>query len=150
MHQQLFDALRKDHQEVRDIFRKILDSNQPDKREKLMKQLQEEIVPHMKAEEKHVYPAVRKHCDNCREHVLESVEEHHAAELVLKELMKMKTSDERFHAKTQVLHEMVEHHIKEEEKDIFKDIRKNLDDRQAGEILEQFGKEKEHVKSQLH
>ncbi len=149
MRNQLFDTLRKDHQEVREIFRKMLESEQPDKRQKLVNQLQQEALPHMKAEEKTVYPAVRKHCDDCQEHVLESIEEHHAAELILKELMKLKTSDERFHAKTMVLQEMIEHHLKEEEKEIFKDIRKNINDEEAGNILERFNKEKEQVKSQL-
>jgi hemerythrin superfamily protein len=150
MRNQLFDTLRKDHQEVRDIFRNMLENEKPADRQKLVSQLQQEVLPHMKAEEKTVYPAVRKHCNDCQEHVLESVEEHHAAELILKELMKLNTSDERFHAKVMVLQEIVEHHLKEEEKEIFKDIRKNIKDEEAGKILERFSKEKEQVKSQLH
>jgi hemerythrin superfamily protein len=150
MRQQLFEALRKDHQEVREIFRNMLENEQPAQREKLMNQLQQEVLPHMKAEEKVVYPALRKNCEDCQEQVLESIEEHHAAELILKELLKLKTSDERFHAKTMVLQEMIEHHVKEEEKEIFKGIRKNIDDKQAGDILEKFAQEKERVKSQLH
>ncbi len=150
MHDQLFDTLRKDHQEVRDIFQKLLDAEQSSRREELVGKLHREILPHMRAEERTLYPSVRDHCNTCKGDVLESMEEHHAARLVLHELQEMEADDERFQAKTAVLREMVEHHIKEEEEEIFKDVRRNLSDQQAGDILERFKKEKERVKGQIH
>ncbi|MFA5516986.1 MAG: hemerythrin domain-containing protein [Desulfuromonadales bacterium] len=150
MHDQLFDALRKDHKEVRDIFQKMLQTKQSSSREELVGKLHREIMPHMRAEERALYPSVREHCKTCKDDVLESMEEHHAARLMLNELQEMDADDERFHAKAAVLHEIVEHHLKEEENEIFKDIRKNMSKEEAGDILERFKKEKERVKGQLH
>ncbi|MBI5444735.1 MAG: hemerythrin domain-containing protein, partial [Deltaproteobacteria bacterium] len=104
--------------------------------------------PHMKGEEKAFYARLASQ-EGAKEHALEGFEEHHAAELVLTELKKTSPSDERFHAKVTVLHEMIEHHIQEEEKELFKDARRFMTKDQIAEILEQFTKEKERVKKGL-
>lgn len=50
--------------------------------------------------------------------------------------------DEAFPAKVRVLEEMVEHHVREEERDIFRDIRKHLRRAEAGELLKNFTESK--------
>ncbi len=107
-------------------------------------------MPHMRAEERVVYAMLRKECSDCSDDVLESMEEHHAARLILNELQEISPEDERFSAKASALHEMIEHHIKEEEEDIFQDLKKNVSDEKAGEILEKFTQEKARVKKSIH
>ncbi|MBE0597096.1 MAG: hemerythrin domain-containing protein [Desulfuromonadales bacterium] len=150
MHDQLIDTLRQDHQEVKQIFSALLDTDQPSRREELVEQLHREILPHMRAEERVIYPSLREHCQDCREEVLESLEEHHAARLVLNELEELAVDNERFRAKTMVLKEMVEHHLREEEKDLFEEMRKNLSEGQAKEILGRFQQEKQRIKERIH
>jgi hypothetical protein len=141
----LFQTLRQEHREVRQIFEQLIDEEESTKRKKLLQQLEQEIVPHMKGEEKAFYSKLAAE-ERSKEHALEGFEEHHAAELVLGELKKTPPSDERFRAKVTVLHEMIEHHIQEEEKELFKDARRVMSKEQISQVLEQFMKEKERVK----
>ena len=150
MHDQLFDIIRKDHQEVRGIFKNLLQAKKPELRDDLVAKLHKEIMPHMRAEERVVYSMLRSECRDCTDDVLESMEEHHAARLILNELQEISPEDERFTAKATVLHEMIEHHIEEEEEEIFEDLKKNVSDQKAGEILKKFKEEKERVKKSLH
>jgi hemerythrin-like domain-containing protein len=83
-----------------------------------------------------------------KEHALEGLEEHHAAEMVLKELLALDPGDERFKAKATVLKEMIEHHIKEEEDKIFDDL-ESKNKGELDEIFSQFEEEKERIKSDI-
>jgi hemerythrin superfamily protein len=66
--------------------------------------------------------------------VLESYEEHHVADVLSAELSAMKPDDERFDAKTTVLIENVTHHIDEEERDWFPQVRQGLGRKQLQEL----------------
>jgi hypothetical protein len=52
--------------------------------------------------------------------VPEAYEEHHVVKLVLNELPQISAMDERFEAKMTVLEELIDHHVEEEEKEMFK------------------------------
>jgi hemerythrin superfamily protein len=149
MYQDLFNTLKKDHKEVKSIFSQLKEASQSAQRQELLQQLQEELLPHMISEEKVLYPALKK-SEEIREDALEALEEHHAAQLILKELMKLSPDDERFKAKVTVLMEMVDHHVEEEEDVIFKDVKKQFSSQEAGELLESFTKEKEKAKKTKH
>ena len=56
--------------------------------------------------------------------MLEALEEHHIVKLTLRELESMPSTDERYKAKVTVLTESVRHHVEEEEKELFPDVRK--------------------------
>lgn len=148
MHEQLFQTLKKDHQEVKSLFKKLTEAKQADQRTQLLEQLDLEITPHMRAEERTLYTALQKSKD-AKEDALEAFEEHHAARLIMHELQDLSADDDRFLAKSMVLKEMVEHHLKEEEKDIFKDMREAFSADEAGKLLERFNQEKERMKKKL-
>jgi len=57
----------------------------------------------------------------------EAVEEHHVVDMVLPELQKADVSSEEFGAKAKVLKDLVEHHIEEEESEMFPKARKVMD-----------------------
>lgn len=147
---ELFKEIRKDHQEVKGIFDKIEKAGDgaSKKRDELFMQLHEEIVPHMKAEEHVFYPLLKEKKES-REDALESVEEHHVTEMVLKELEKMPREKDEWKAKFMVFKELVEHHVKEEESKIFKDAGKVLNRDQLHEIFEQFQQEKQRIKRSI-
>ena len=147
MAHELMKELHKDHQEVKSIFKQLIKNEESSKRKELCEELQEELIPHMKAEEKAVYTQLMDK-KMSKEHALEGLEEHHAAEMVLKELLALDPGDERFKAKATVLKEMIEHHIEEEEDKIFDDLEsKNKAD--LDEIFSQFQEEKEQLKSKV-
>jgi hypothetical protein len=88
-------------------------------RRELLATLVSELNAHELMEEKVLYPALQAHSQT-REIALEGFEEHHVADLILNELREVATNDEAWGAKFSVLKENVEHHIKEEEGNMFR------------------------------
>jgi len=79
------------------------------------------LAAHTRIEEEIFYPAVRSlGTDDLETLVDEALEEHHVVDLVLAELPRVHPGDDRFAAKMTVLSELVEHHVKEEERDMFR------------------------------
>ena len=150
MMNELFKEIKKDHQEVRDIFSKLekAEDGASKKREELFMQLRQEIMPHMKAEEHVLYPLLRDKRET-REDALESFEEHHISEVGLKELEKTPKEQDEWRAKLIVLREIVEMHVKEEEGKIFKDADRVLGRDQLNEMSQQFQQEKQRIKRSL-
>ncbi len=150
MHQDFFKLLKKDHQEVMDFLdqMKELTDREFKKREDLFMQMKQELVPHLRAEEKAFYQVLRQN-NEAKEDAMEAMEEHHAAELVMMELDKMSKQEEFWHAKLTVFQELVKHHIEEEESKVFKDAEEVLSEDQITTIMENFQKEKERIKGQV-
>lgn len=150
MHNDFFETIKKDHQEVKDILQKIKKTGDgaTKERENLFSKLKMEIMPHMKAEEKAFYPALKEKKE-AREDSMQAVEEHHITEIVLKELDSMSKDKEEWMAKLSVFMELVEHHIEEEESKVFKDAKQVLDDKQMESIFSSFQQEKEQIKSSM-
>ncbi len=140
--------LKNDHQEVKSILEKLKASSGPKNREKLLNEFMLEFKPHMEAEEKAFYPVLADKKES-RESALEAMEEHHVAELVLKELEKGDKQGDEWLAKMKVFSELVDHHIEEEEKEVFKVTQKVLDEKQISAIYEQFQDEKQKMKKKL-
>jgi hemerythrin-like domain-containing protein len=149
MHQDLFELIKKDHRELEEILNQLKETSDRSfkKREDLFMQLKQEIVPHMRAEEKAFYSVLQKN-NETKEDAMEAMEEHHAAELVMNELDKMSKQEEFWHAKLSVFKEIIEHHIEEEEGKVFQDAEQVISENQMETILENFKSEKERVKEQ--
>ena len=88
-------------------------------RRELLASLTADLNAHELMEEKVLYPALQAH-PQAREVVLEGFEEHHVADLIANELREVATNDEAWGAKFKVLKENIEHHIKEEEGNMFR------------------------------
>ena len=115
------DLLKKQHKEVKTLFKEIEDTEGARERRRLMDEISTALEAHTVIEEEMFYPAVRGlETQKAEEMVLEAYEEHHVVKLVLAELPKLDPDDERFEAKMTVLSELVEHHADEEEKEMFK------------------------------
>jgi hypothetical protein len=95
-------------------------------RTRLLASLTAELNVHELIEEKVLYPALAS-AKAARPIVLEGSQEHHVADVLLKELHRMPKSDERWGAKLKVLQEGIEHHIQEEERKMFPIARGVLD-----------------------
>jgi hypothetical protein len=88
-------------------------------RRELLATLSAGLTVHELMEEEVLYPALQEH-PQAREVALEGFEEHHVADVILKELRDVATSDEAWGAKFKVLKENIEHHIREEERNMFR------------------------------
>jgi hypothetical protein len=91
-------------------------------RTELLGTLTAELAVHELIEEKILYPALKVHPE-ARDIVLEGFQEHHVADLILKELHQVARDDEQWGAKFKVLKENIEHHIREEEGPMFRTAR---------------------------
>nr|WSX47878.1 hemerythrin domain-containing protein [Streptomyces sp. NBC_00974] len=120
--------LKEDHKTVEKLFKQFEEAgdNAHAEKRKIADQVIEELTTHTWIEEMIFYPAAREAAPDTKDHVLESVEEHHVVLWMLSELKDLDPTDERFDAKMTVLIESVRHHVEEEEKEWFPDVRKAM------------------------
>ncbi len=115
------ELLKKQHREVKAMFKKVEKTEDARGRKQLMEQITQALQLHTRIEEEIFYPAVRGlETRKAQEMIAEALEEHHVVDLVLKDLPNVDPDDERFEAKMTVLSELIEHHIEEEETEMFK------------------------------
>jgi len=87
-------------------------------RQELFTTVKEELTVHESIEEEIFYPALKEH-PKTKELTLEAYEEHHVVDMVMAEIESLPFDDERWGAKFTVMKENIEHHIEEEEKELF-------------------------------
>ena len=95
-------------------------------RRQLLAALESELTVHETIEEKILYPTLERHPE-ARQTALEGFEEHHVADVIIKELKGLAVDNEKWGAKFKVLKENVTHHITEEERVMFPAARGVLD-----------------------
>jgi len=132
----ILKLLKKDHQTVNSIFKRLeMTSNRASKTKlKLFHQVRAELEAHAMVEEEIVYTPMRED-RKAHDQILEAYEEHNLVRQLLDELTILSMDDERWDAKLSVLKEMVEHHVEEEEKTMFKHVERRFD----AEDLEHLG-----------
>jgi len=130
------DFLKSQHREVEALFKEIEDAGEraTKKKEKLFATLAEKLTVHTKLEESIFYPAAEEADDDL---VLEAFEEHANVKAMIRKIRRISADDETFMAKITVLKELVRHHVKEEEEELFPKCKKTLGD----EVLQDLGAE---------
>ncbi|HEV2912468.1 MAG TPA: hemerythrin domain-containing protein [Pyrinomonadaceae bacterium] len=138
-----FELLKQDHEKVSGIFEKLEPTTERGvkTREDLFAQLKQELDIHARIEEEIFYPAI-KEAEETHDITLEAFEEHAVVKQLLSELDELSKSDETWGAKLKVLKENVEHHVEEEEGEMFPSARKVL----SSEQIEQLGARMEAAK----
>ncbi|WP_336211814.1 hemerythrin domain-containing protein [Nonomuraea sp. LPB2021202275-12-8] len=136
--------LKEDHKTVEALFKRFEQAGERAHVEKrrLVDTITKELVTHAYIEEEIFYPEARAKVPETSDHVLESVEEHHVVVWMLSELKDLDPADERFTAKVTVLIENVRHHVEEEEKDWFPQVRAALGRKELQELGERMAKGK--------
>jgi hemerythrin superfamily protein len=129
-------TLKADHKDIRRLFREFQDvgDNAVKTKAKLVRKIIKALTVHTYIENEVMYPEVRALLPGLEDHVLESYEEHHVADILCMELAGLAPDAERFDAKTTVLIENVTHHIEEEEDEWFPQVRAGLSRKQLREI----------------
>ena len=136
------ELLKKDHNTVKELFKKAEGNNNEKQQKQLFEQIKAELETHTHIEETVFYPAVEK-IDELKDMVLESLEEHKQVKTLLREMENLSNDSEKFEPKLKVLMENVEHHaVEEEEGKMFPKLRKFMNN----EELEQLGQQLEAAK----
>lgn len=141
-----FELLKEDHKRVSAIFEKLEPTTERalKTREELFTKLKNELDIHTQIEEQIVYPVLKQE-EETRDITLEGIEEHRVVKTLLKEMEALPVDTEEWTAKLTVLKESVEHHVEEEEGDMFPKARKAL----SKEQIEELGARIEAAKKRL-
>lgn len=134
--------LKQQHREVEQLFKKAENAEGREK-EQIFLQIADDLAMHATIEERIFYPAVFS--EATEDQLQEALQEHLQMKRMLADMLDMDASDDRFDAKLKVLKEEVEHHVEEEEDEMFKDVQKLL----PKEALEALGAEMEALAAQL-
>lgn len=136
--------LKTDHKKVKALFAEYQEAT-PRKQQDIAQTVIQELEIHAELEEEFIYPAIRKGTKDDKL-MNEATEEHHLVHVLIAELKELEPSDATFTAKFTVLGELVKHHVKEEEGEMFPEAQKAKIDWEAlkGEVMER----KEHLMAQ--
>lgn len=142
-------ALHTDHQQLKKLIRAINKSEDGSERKRLFTEFAELLVKHSKAEEKVVYDALIKTGEEeQQESGYEGYTEHMLTETLLKRL---KAGEDpmspEWSADAKVMMELLEHHIEEEEDEVFTQVKEDFDTAERKDMGEAFEMQKEKVKA---
>ena len=129
--------LRADHQAVQQLFEQFEKARGEDRKAALAEQICDELTIHAQIEEEIFYPAAR---NAMREQDLieEATVEHQSAKDLIAQIQSGGPEGERFEAKVKVLGEYINHHVQEEQNEIFPQVRKTkLDLKELGQRLQE-------------
>lgn len=137
--------LKRDHDRFRKLLAQLEDTSDAavKTRTTLFRGLKAELIAHETIEEEILYPALQEH-EKAEEIVAHSYEEHHVVDLILDELMALAVDDPSWAPKAHVLKENLEHHLKEEEEEMFPKAKQLL-----GDELADMGEEMEERKDEV-
>ena len=127
-----FELLKADHKKVAQLFDRLDSANGKAKLD-VFRQIKSELELHTHIEEKFFYPALEKP-EETHDLTLEAYEEHKVVKTLLAELSGAKTADDEWQAKAKVLRENVEHHVEEEENELFDKADDALSDEEIDDL----------------
>ena len=136
------ELLKEDHDKVDKLFQKVKATPDGDHKE-LFEQIKAELDVHTHIEETIFYPKLKEDGDDeLKDIVLEGIEEHRQAKMFLKELAALADESEKFDPKLKVLMEDIEHHVQEEEGQMFLMVKEQFDEFTLQELGKEMEKEK--------
>lgn len=136
------ELLKEDHDKVDKLFQKVK-ATEESEHPAIFEQIKMELDVHTHIEETIFYPRMLEDGDEeLQDIVKEGIEEHRQAKMFLRELSNLSENSDKFEPKLKVLMEDIEHHVQEEEGEMFKMVEEQFD----ASVLEELGKEMEAEK----
>src|SRR5205823_5538312 len=136
------DLLEEDHREVEGYFDEYEDLEDEAEKEELATKICLALRVHTQIEEEIFYPAARKATED--DDLLDEAKvEHAGAKRLIEEIEEMEVGDDLYDAKVKVLGEQVKHHVKDEEEELFPEVKSAKMD------VEEIGKKLAQRKEQL-
>jgi hemerythrin superfamily protein len=131
--------LKKDHKEVKALFKEFerMQDQAAQKKQPVVTQICHALTVHAQLEEELIYPVLKEaRSHDLKDLVAEAAEEHQVAKTLIRELTTLSPDDEQYDAKVTVLGEYIQHHVKEEEKELFPKARKHFSVKRLEELGE--------------
>jgi hemerythrin superfamily protein len=142
--QKVTDIVHMDHGQVKELFKEIENTDDPQKLQEFFNQLYRDLSIHAEAEENTWYPMLLKY-DDSMQTTEEAYREQDQAKSLLRELRQLGTMNPQFKEKIQTLKEAIQEHVDHEERDLFAKLREHMSEAQLVEL----GKEFQLVKKRL-
>lgn len=143
--------LKSDHATVKRLLRELSETTEraTKQRENLVARIERELKMHAQVEEEVFYPAFKAATrgSDAEDLFYEAAEEHHIVDMVLPALKAANPKSHEFSAKAKVLKDLVEHHIREEETQMFAEARKIFGDEQLRELGDMMQGRKDSVEA---
>ena len=136
--------LEDEHDEAKSVF-KALEKARGSEASRLWDQLKSMLTLHEEMEETLFYPQLKAE-KRTEDLILEAYQEHHVMDLLIEEISALEPTDEAWQPKVKVLQENTEHHIEEEEGELFPKVRKIWDTAKR----EQVGRQMQEMKDRAH
>ncbi len=127
------ELLKEDHRKVQELFEQVKATESQKQHKQLFRRIKTELDTHAHIEEKVFYPTLKKY-EEFKETVLEAIEEHLQMKTLLRAIDRLSEGNERFDAKLKVLIDDVEHHIEEEEGELFPKVKRQLSSEQLKDM----------------
>ena len=142
--------LKADHDKVKELLTELESTTERGvkRRTELFTTIKEELTVHEVIEEEIFYPALKAH-PKAKDIVLEAYEEHHVVDVLMGELSALDVSDETWGAKALVMKENIEHHIQEEEGEMFRQARRVFDAAELRELGDRMAARKETAMAEV-
>lgn len=138
------ELLKEDHDKVDKLFQKVKATEEAE-HPAIFEQIKMELDVHTHIEETIFYPRLLEEGDEDLQAIVkEGIEEHRQAKMFLRELSGLAKGSDKFEPKLTVLMEDIEHHVQEEEGEMFKMVEKQFE----SVVLEELGAEMDAEKKQ--
>ncbi len=143
----IFQVLKQEHAEVKKLLKKAEDttSKSAKTRQTVFAEIYKQLMVHAKAEDAVLYTRLKEKKET-KDLTLEAKEEHLVAEFVMKCMKSLDATDETWKGKIMVLRENVEHHIREEEQELFPKAKKLFSTKEAQQLATEYLEEKKNIK----
>ncbi len=139
------ELLKEDHDKVKALFKKFKKTKEDSSKRTIVETILKELTVHAKAEEEIIYPEFRK---VLKEDLVDEADiEHHLAKVLIEELSQMKPGDDHYEARVTVLGEIIDHHVEEEEGEIFPKAKKEI--RNPEEITARLAARKKSLTAEI-
>ena len=142
--------LKKDHAKVKALLSELESTTERgvQTRQRLFAEIKAELTVHETIEEEIFYPELKAH-PKAKDIVLEAYEEHNVVDTLMGELSSLSVEDETWGAKAKVMQENIEHHIEEEEGEMFDKAEQVFDEAELEDLGRRMAERKESVTASL-
>lgn len=144
----ILDIIKADHRQVETLFSEIESTENPQKLYECFNQLYQALNVHVEVEEQTFYPAIRN-CQDVDKLVDEAHKEHNQAKQILEDVSSFSPTSTEFKAKIRDLKQAVQHHVEEEENEIFPQVRKCMNEQEREKLGNEFEAAKSKVESEM-
>jgi|SRR5947209_909937 len=146
--------LKADHKHVKELFGQVEETSERAKAQlqRLGDEICRELTVHTEIEEQIFYPAVKERTQRGhkeeKDQLLEAYEEHAAAKKVIEDVKATDPGDESYKPKITTLSELIDHHVKEEEREMFPAVKELFGEEELVELGQRMAQLKQQLQQQ--